>query len=113
MVEGIRAGKAERDAVSLEYRHPTFDCGRCRAVTSAGVGRLVEDDHAKSWAGSRELALEPASLGIVGTVGIEEEELEVIEEDDELDLESLEASSVEAPVVRLVKSTLCEIASTP
>ncbi len=39
---------------------------------------------------------------------IDEEELEVIEDDDELDIESLEASSVEAPVVRLVNSILTD-----
>ncbi|NOZ13745.1 MAG: type IV-A pilus assembly ATPase PilB [Acidobacteria bacterium] len=39
---------------------------------------------------------------------IDEEELEVIEDDDDLDIESLEASSVEAPVVRLVNSILTD-----
>jgi type IV pilus assembly protein PilB len=39
---------------------------------------------------------------------IDEEELEVIEDEDELDIESLEASSVEAPVVRLVNSILTD-----
>ncbi len=39
---------------------------------------------------------------------IDEEELEVIEDEDDLDLESLEASSVEAPVVRLVNSLLTD-----
>ncbi len=39
---------------------------------------------------------------------VEEEELEVIEDEEELDIESLEASSVEAPVVRLVNSLLTD-----
>ena len=39
---------------------------------------------------------------------IDEEELELIEDEDELDIESLEASSVEAPVVRLVNSILTD-----
>ncbi|NOY23979.1 MAG: type IV-A pilus assembly ATPase PilB [Acidobacteria bacterium] len=39
---------------------------------------------------------------------IDEEELEVIEDEDDLDLETLEASSVEAPVVRLVNSLLTD-----
>ncbi|RLE16231.1 MAG: type IV-A pilus assembly ATPase PilB [Acidobacteria bacterium] len=39
---------------------------------------------------------------------IDEEELEVIEDEDDLDIESLEASSVEAPVVRLVNSLLTD-----
>ncbi len=39
---------------------------------------------------------------------IDEEELEVIEDEDDLDIESLEASSVEAPVVRLVNSVLTD-----
>jgi len=39
---------------------------------------------------------------------VEEEELEVIEDEEDLDIESLEASSVEAPVVRLVNSILSD-----
>lgn len=39
---------------------------------------------------------------------VDEEELEVIEEDEDLDIESLEASSVEAPVVRLVNTILTD-----
>jgi len=39
---------------------------------------------------------------------VDEEELEVIEDEDDLDIESLEASSVEAPVVRLVNSVLTD-----
>lgn len=39
---------------------------------------------------------------------LEEEELEVVEEEDELDLDSLEAASTDAPVVRLVNTILTD-----